>query len=79
MARDTEMVSRFAEVDNTETALLNDRAAPIVVLNAAGETLAQGIAPSSEYFGLHAALHSSASSADAGYDEADCTDFGQSQ
>ncbi len=52
MARDTEMVSRFAEVDNTETALLNDRAAPIVVLNAAGETLAQGIAPSQNTLGF---------------------------
>jgi len=45
MARDIDMVARFAAVSETEAALLHHRAAPIVVLNAAGETLAAGVAP----------------------------------
>jgi hydrogenase maturation protein HypF len=45
MARDLDMVARFATVSTQEAALLHDRAAPIVVLEAAGEALAPGIAP----------------------------------
>ena len=39
------MVARFAQLSEQEAALLRDRAAPIVVLTAAGEPLAAGIAP----------------------------------
>ncbi len=52
MGRDIDMVSRFAEVNGTETALLSDKAAPIVVLKAAGETLATGIAPGQNSLGF---------------------------
>jgi hydrogenase maturation protein HypF len=52
MARDIEMVARFAEVSETEAALLRDRAAPIVVLNAAGEPLAAGVAPGQNTLGF---------------------------
>jgi len=52
MARDIAMVTRFAEVNETEAALLRDRAAPIVVLNAAGEPLAAGIAPGQHTLGF---------------------------
>ena len=39
MARDITMVRRFAELNGTEADLLRDRTAPIVVLNAAGQSL----------------------------------------
>jgi hydrogenase maturation protein HypF len=45
MARDIEMVGRYAEVGEVEAALLRDTAAPIVVLKAKGNSLAGGIAP----------------------------------
>ncbi len=52
MARDVDMVRRFAELSATETALLRDKAAPIVVLNAAGEALAAGVAPGQHTLGF---------------------------
>ena len=52
MARDIDMVARFAEVNETEAVLLNDKAAPIVVLNATGEALAAGIAPGQNTLGF---------------------------
>ena len=52
MARDIAMVARFAQVNETEAALLRDRAAPIVVLNAAGEPLAAGVAPGQNTLGF---------------------------
>jgi len=52
MARDIDMVERFAEVNETEAKLLNDRAAPILVLNAAGEALATGVAPGQNTLGF---------------------------
>ena len=52
MARDIDMVRRFAELDETGAALLHDRAAPIVVLNAAGESLAAGLAPGQHTLGF---------------------------
>lgn len=52
MVRDIEMIKRFAWVDDTEAELLNDRAAPIVVLNATGETLAHGVAPCQSTLGF---------------------------
>lgn len=45
MARDLEMVRRYAEVSAGEAALLENPAAPIVVLDAGGEPLATGVAP----------------------------------
>jgi hydrogenase maturation protein HypF len=52
MARDVDMIARFTEVNATEAALLRDRAAPIVVLNAAGESLAAGVAPGQHTLGF---------------------------
>ena len=52
MARDLDMVRRFAAVNAAEAALLSDRAAPVVVLNAAGESLAAGIAPGQNTLGF---------------------------
>ncbi len=52
MARDIPMVARYAEVSEPEAALLNDKAAPILVLNAAGEPLAAGIAPGQNTLGF---------------------------
>lgn len=45
MARDVAMVRRYARVSKQEAALLADAAAPVVVLEAAGESLAPSIAP----------------------------------
>jgi hydrogenase maturation protein HypF len=52
MARDITMVTCFAQVNETEATLLRDRAAPIVVLNAAGESLADGVAPGQNTLGF---------------------------
>jgi len=52
MARDTDMVRRFAQPDAAEIALLRDKAAPIVVLDAGGEPLAPGIAPRQHTLGF---------------------------
>ena len=52
MARDIQMVARFAEANAAEKALLRDKAAPLVVLNAAGESLAGGIAPGQNTLGF---------------------------
>ncbi len=52
MARDIDMVRRYAEVGADEATLLNDRAAPIVLLQAAGESLAAGIAPGQNSLGF---------------------------
>ena len=43
MAADLAMVERYARVDEVEAALLQNRAAPIVVLDAAGEDLAASV------------------------------------
>ncbi|MEA3413404.1 MAG: carbamoyltransferase HypF [Pseudomonadota bacterium] len=52
MARDIAMVARFAGVNAQEAALLRDRAAPIVVLDASGEALAAGLAPRQRTLGF---------------------------
>ncbi len=52
MARDIDMIKCFAEVDDAEVALLNDRAAPIVVLDACGERLAPAVAPAQNSLGF---------------------------
>lgn len=52
MARDIDMLKRFVRVSDAESALLNDRAAPIVVLDAAGESLAASVAPGQNSLGM---------------------------
>jgi len=52
MARDIDMVARFAEVSHREAALLCEGAAPIVVLNRAAEALASGVAPGQNTLGF---------------------------
>ncbi len=52
MATDIDMVARYAEVDEQEAAMLQHRAAPIVVLPAAGEQLASGVAPGQNTLGF---------------------------
>jgi len=52
MARDLDMIRRFAAVHAAEAALLADRAAPVVVLDATGESLAAGIAPAQHTLGF---------------------------
>ncbi|MCP3970720.1 MAG: carbamoyltransferase HypF, partial [Rhodobacteraceae bacterium] len=52
MAIDTDMVSRFAAVSPAEARLLQDRAAPIVVLHMKGEALASGVAPGRNTLGF---------------------------
>lgn len=60
MALDIDMITRYAEVCEQETTMLQHRAAPIVVLQAAGEPLASGIAPGQNSLGFmlpYTALH----------------------
>ena len=60
MARDVTMVERYASVNDTELKLLQDHAAPIVVLNARGAALADGVAPRQNSLGFmlpYTALH----------------------
>lgn len=52
MARDVAMVRRYARLNAEEQALLLDQAAPIVVLQAAGDSLASGIAPGQHSLGF---------------------------
>ncbi len=52
MATDVVMVSRYANVSTAEEELLQHRASPIVVLKAAGEPLASGIAPGQNTLGF---------------------------
>ena len=52
MARDVAMVRRFARLSGQEAALLRDAAAPIVVLEATGASLAPGIAPGQHTLGF---------------------------
>ncbi|HEB54957.1 MAG TPA: carbamoyltransferase HypF [Gammaproteobacteria bacterium] len=52
MARDVDMVKRFAELNDAEALLLNDSTAPIVVLDARGERLAPALAPAQNSLGF---------------------------
>ncbi len=52
MATNVEMVSRYAKVNKAGASMLQHHAAPIVVLSAAGEHLASGIAPGQNSFGF---------------------------
>ncbi|MDO9236336.1 MAG: carbamoyltransferase HypF [Aquabacterium sp.] len=52
MARDAAMIARYAILDEKETSALHDKAAPIVLLAALGETLAPGVAPGDDKLGF---------------------------
>lgn len=52
MAKDAGTISRYARLDEHETRALHDKAAPIVLLTAHGETLASGIAPDDDKLGF---------------------------
>jgi hydrogenase maturation protein HypF len=61
MARDVDTITRYAKVDEEEIRALHDKAAPIVLLEASGETLAPGIAPDDDKLGFmlpYTPLHS---------------------
>jgi len=52
MAGDMETIARYAIMDDQETLALHDKAAPIVLLAAQGETLAPGVAPDDDKLGF---------------------------
>ncbi len=52
MARDLDMITRYARVSGMEAELLRDRSSPIVVLNAVGERLSSGVAPGQNTLGF---------------------------
>lgn len=52
MVRDLAMLRRYAEPGNAEIQALQNKAAPIVLLNAVGEKLAPGIAPEDDKLGV---------------------------
>jgi hydrogenase maturation protein HypF len=52
MARDIEMVSRYAEMSSEEERLLCDKSAPILVLKQAGESVAASVAPGQNSLGF---------------------------
>jgi hydrogenase maturation protein HypF len=52
LARDAAMVERYAVLDARERRLLEDRAAPIVVLRARGAKVARGVAPGQRTLGF---------------------------
>ncbi|MBL6986932.1 MAG: carbamoyltransferase HypF [Methylobacter sp.] len=52
MAKDVDMIARYAILDEQETRALHDKAAPIVLLKAQGESLAPGVAPDDDKLGF---------------------------
>lgn len=52
MAKDIAMIRRYAEVSALEQAALADKAAPIVLLSASGELLADSVAPGDDKLGF---------------------------
>ncbi|MGD0960908.1 MAG: carbamoyltransferase HypF [Methylomonas sp.] len=52
MGRDIDMITRYARLNETEALTLQDKAAPIVLLNARGETLAPDVAPGDDKLGF---------------------------
>ncbi|MCK9607431.1 MAG: carbamoyltransferase HypF [Methylomonas sp.] len=61
MARDIQTIARYATVNALESAALQDKAAPIVLLHAQCDTLAPGIAPDDDKLGFmlpYTPLHS---------------------
>ena len=60
MARDLDIIRRYAAVSDQEAALLNSSAAPIVLLKARGEALPDAVAPGLDRLGFmlpHTPLH----------------------
>lgn len=60
MARDVDVIRRYAAVNDEELALLTSSAAPIVLLNAGGERLSEAVAPGVRTLGFmlpNTALH----------------------
>lgn len=49
---DASMIGRYARLDEEETRALHDKATPIVLLQATGETLAPGVAPDDDKLGF---------------------------
>ncbi len=49
---DAGMIGRYARLDEEETRALHDKAAPIVLLTATGETLAPGVVPDDDKLGF---------------------------
>ncbi len=52
MAKDADMIARYALLNEQENQALHDKAAPIVLLKAHGETLAPGVAPDDDKLGF---------------------------
>jgi len=52
MARDIEVIARYAIMNDQEALALQDKAAPIVLLTAQGETLAPDVAPGDDKLGF---------------------------
>ncbi|MDD5410390.1 MAG: carbamoyltransferase HypF [Methylobacter sp.] len=52
MAKDVGTIARYARLDEEETRALHDKAAPIVLLAALGETVAPGVAPNDDKLGF---------------------------
>ena len=52
MARDVDVVRRFATVSEDDEVVLRSTSAPIVVLQAAGETLPEGVSPGQDTLGF---------------------------
>ncbi|WP_428686732.1 carbamoyltransferase HypF [Roseibium sp.] len=52
MARDLNQIRRYCEVDESEATLLQNKAAPVVLLRSKGETLADRVAPGQEHLGF---------------------------
>jgi len=52
MARDIETIARYTMLNEQEKQALHDKAAPIVLLSAHGETLASGVAPGDDKLGF---------------------------
>ena len=59
------MIARYARLDSTEKALLQDKASPITVLESRNHTLPGDIAPDLSTLGFMLPLHTLAPPADA--------------
>ena len=75
MARDTGMVRRYADVAEEEVRLLLRQGRPHRGAKAQGRATGDSVCARSEYPGLHAALHPTASPADAEHDAPDRADL----
>ncbi len=78
MARDLDVIRRYAHLGEAEAALLASIEAPIVILPAEGEGFARGDCAGPERVGLHAADHAFASPDHGAHRRPRRDDFGQS-